>query len=581
MKIGLLDKHHNGNYNSSIEPLNESSIFDTLPNNLNAVVINIDDFEDKSFCGLLALYHLRLIKKISLPIICYSFHSIEYLCGLNPVYIILFAKGNAFIQLPFSLSELQKKITQIDNARIDFVIDYPKYVTAAINDQILKHHDANLFALNKTARTWYNYKGTSKPDWFKKEFTNYGKFDFGYIASSFLFTNDLKYSQDEIEIINQNLKREIETLSTLNDKEIIYIDDMSDQGWGNLLKSILSPVRLTIINQIQDVDAVFNKIQSSITFTVSPNKIILLDLRLLNEKGNINVKELSGFKLFKKIKVFNPSIPIIIVSATSNKDTINYLLKCGAHAVWNKEGVNNNLSDIDYRNKISRLINNVFTAFTFYKNDADRYIKQVDYFLRIIDNSDSKFNCLPNLDKIDLSQFDEVVLDTNTFIDFNYIGLLNAYLFIELCIINKKKIVFVNDVYYELLKFSMWDNVSQTAKDEAKNKKINDKSIWSSKYAIQYINKLLKEYKVFAISKPGRNKPIEDGLYPYQSSIYADPKIIEYCNSSSNKIILLVKDANLKDNIKNSNVTTIDLSRDYNYFWDYKVLKNHFADLDW
>lgn len=583
MKLGIIDANGPLSSPSIFNRLEEDDIYGAKKIDLDVVLINIDDYKENKYCGLTTLYYIRLQKKLKCPIVCYGFFSLEQLVRSNPVFTILFAPGIAYLQIPFSKTELFKKIEKLKPIckELDIEKDYPKYVATAQSDEKLQHQDANLYALNKTTRTWYKFKEENHPNWFKNKFKNYGKDNIGYITSTFLNETTNNFEPKTKVFINNNLLNAINKTETFQNKQIIYIDDMASKGWWNLLKDIFQSQNVKNIKIGETEDETFtNLLTKNIDFKVSKDKVILLDLRLYNENSSMDVKELSGFKLFKKIKVYNPSIPIIIFSATSNKDTIQYLLHCGAYAVWNKEGVQNKLSNFDYRNKITSLIENVNKAFEL--TDNERVVNSYSFFMNF--KHKEKFKIHSESD-IDLYSIDELILDANSFISSNYTNTLNTYLLIEYFIEQKKKIILISDVYYEILKFANWDSVSESSKKITRKISHGPSAILNAKFAIDYLNELMtnKQIKVLGRSaKKGKvdefGNEFEEGLFPYNKK-YSDPHILHYCSIEKEKTkLILNSDKKLIQGINElKNSKNIIL----NTFWSLESIKKNILSLDW
>ena len=399
--------------------------------------------------------------------------------------------------------------------------------------------------------------------------------------SEFLFQKTPNLLQEDFSGLNAELITIKEKLRILQNKKIIYIDDMAGYGWADFFADLFgNNIRLRVAGNFESLDEVFKLIINDIRYSTTTNTIIFLDLRLFNEKGDIDVKELSGYKLLKRIKVFNPTIPVIIVSATNNKKNISYLLHSGASFVWNKEGIQNRLSDFDYRRSVNILLHNAFKSFDSYQNEAERFVFQFDFFLNILEKS-AKYSGL----KINFNNqqtASELVIDTNAFLDFDYIVPLNTYFLIELFIKENKKITLINDVYYELLKLSMWNNISVSARQLRRGaNNIHPKIIWCAKYAIEYLNLKISEDKIDIKSKANNQAPIESGFYPYLNNVYADPKIVEYCNNATTPIMLIAKDNGLINQISNNNIQIVNFNDPNNLVWNSIFIKDYFTNIEW
>ena len=74
--------------------------------------------------------------------------------------------------------------------------------------------------------------------------------------------------------------------------------------------------------------------------------------KFLNRNGEIRIYEhekekLSGIRLLKDIREKFPELPVIITTASNKAETVSYVIKSGATALWTKPGVDYIYSD-DY-----------------------------------------------------------------------------------------------------------------------------------------------------------------------------------------------------------------------------------------
>ena len=126
----------------------------------------------------------------------------------------------------------------------------------------------------------------------------------------------LKESFEKIYSLNSNQKGDVNNklnFINTNTKQIAIIDDMIDMGWEEAYSNVFHDSKIECYDQ-QNV--VFNPENSE------KYDLIILDLRLDDEVGSsedvLGVENLSGIKLLKEIKNHDPSVPVII-STASNK----------------------------------------------------------------------------------------------------------------------------------------------------------------------------------------------------------------------------------------------------------------------
>lgn len=141
-------------------------------------------------------------------------------------------------------------------------------------------------------------------------------------------------------------------------KKVLLIDDQAEDGWANIYSQIIygkNTDNLVVVDvknitrtEEDKVDSLatiisgyFNKDSAHFDQDIG---LILLDIRLFPETDNISHKTpdvFSGVKLLSAIRKLNPTIPIVITSASNKTWTTEIVRKHGADAYWTKEGVDN------------------------------------------------------------------------------------------------------------------------------------------------------------------------------------------------------------------------------------------------
>jgi CheY-like chemotaxis protein len=145
----------------------------------------------------------------------------------------------------------------------------------------------------------------------------------------------------------------------VQNKKFILIDDEYNKGWAYALyfglfgrepRNIES--EFLCFGSFKDAICYFNKICGEFENLLNrwaeneelrkqlenffPYDLIFLDLRLELEDKNRSPEELSGMKLLKLIKEFNPGIPVIIFTASEKATVLETALKTGADGYWIK-----------------------------------------------------------------------------------------------------------------------------------------------------------------------------------------------------------------------------------------------------
>jgi CheY-like chemotaxis protein len=96
--------------------------------------------------------------------------------------------------------------------------------------------------------------------------------------------------------------------------------------------------------------------------------LILLDLRLCDEEGKRELKDLGGYQILRFIKQVDDykGVPVIVFTASSNAEATKKLIEKGADAVWTKPGLDEYLTSeqvIERYEMLLHYVDNVFTRF--------------------------------------------------------------------------------------------------------------------------------------------------------------------------------------------------------------------------
>ena len=301
-------------------------------------------------------------------------------------------EGNQFIPYTDFITE---KLNSIDNAITDYVygdniLSAKKYLTG-LNDSILDEIEK----LNKLLNDFNLHIGEKsieieiigeEDDFIKKDIENNQPF-LSYYANTtkeyneamlaiqslnekLLVSNkdknkldaEVNYLKNEIANLNSQLKNLYKKLSNTNkaakeelfSKEIplirsstriLFIDDYAANGWLDIFKLMMPDVCIQEFipnKQLNDIDALYLQIQRLIQ-SFNPD-LILLDLRLFDENDrSIEIENVSGLQILKKIRDNFLAIPILMTTASNKVWSYESLLRLGADAYWIKEGIDNNM----------------------------------------------------------------------------------------------------------------------------------------------------------------------------------------------------------------------------------------------
>lgn len=165
-------------------------------------------------------------------------------------------------------------------------------------------------------------------------------------------------------------------------KKVLYIDDEAYLGWANAFKQILFPdISQFFENLNEDTEKCalptngeevftiyqsFEKAEKEITGNLLKDyALVLLDLRdKEKDKGKQQPDELTGVSLLKKIKdpqKGDPSIPVIIITASNKQWNYERVLELGANGYWIKEspefGIDDEYSLRNYLGLHNKILN--------------------------------------------------------------------------------------------------------------------------------------------------------------------------------------------------------------------------------
>lgn len=153
---------------------------------------------------------------------------------------------------------------------------------------------------------------------------------------------------------------------------VVYVDDMATAGWSNVLCRIIynDPDDYTNLcyvapNDDDDTQTIIQNIIEAFK-TLGTVDLLILDLRLKkNERGYVNPKELSGFKVLERLHQINLKFPILVFTASNKVWSMKEAFKGNVMSFWTKGGleqldnenayVNNYLDLVDQINSLTKL----------------------------------------------------------------------------------------------------------------------------------------------------------------------------------------------------------------------------------
>lgn len=287
------------------------------------------------FNGLRLATHIRCTKtkNQTKPIFIYSPIEIVDLIGneyfnilkTKNVFLIPFSKkaiGEAAEQKvpPFPCEELPKEVAKLK-------LEVPK-------NYMDSHSIANEWAIYRWAKT-IKAEDDAIEDLIQRINSN---LYFKYLQTV--------YPIHETQILKENDLK----IKYSGNPKILYIDDEADKGWYEVFCKILYDVNKfdfdyignDFKNQTEDeiIERSFEKVNE---FDAD---IVILDFRLhQNDFKKKEINEVTGIKILKRIKEYNPGIQVIVFSATSKVWNLQALQSSGTDGFIIKEFPENSVDD--------------------------------------------------------------------------------------------------------------------------------------------------------------------------------------------------------------------------------------------
>ena len=143
--------------------------------------------------------------------------------------------------------------------------------------------------------------------------------------------------------------------------KIIYVDDQAQEGWAKIFQRMIyggeSDNFAVIVPQKEEdekeiVQRILNE-EKRLKENTNQIVLLILDLRLKQEKGELPIEDISGIKVLKELKEEKFSSPILITTASKWK-SYKEINRLGALAYWQKKG-------LDEQNNTKSLLENYFS----------------------------------------------------------------------------------------------------------------------------------------------------------------------------------------------------------------------------
>lgn len=343
-------------------------VYDALGeiSNNDVILINIEtQLEGNNRQGypiLELLYYIRCSSKNLNPIIFYSFSSMARVLQKSTENLIVASPGCTYMTLPLSEEDLTriKKVEALKTLNDVKPFFKPK-VDAVVGT--IRHRMANfasmalMLDIELTKKRSEDFGDILGEGWDKKYEDLYSLWNsIEYDLLTFYF--GWEYNESDVKGLAKA------GLAAPN-KKTILVDDLASKGWEVVLKQMiygntnspnLTSVDIAQSNKVFDLDATWRDLEAKIK-SEKPH-LILLDLRLCDEQGNLELEKLGGYQLLLKLKEHEiyRGIPVIMFTATTKAETVKALLNAGAEAVWTKPGIDEGLKSEGIVQRYTQLV---------------------------------------------------------------------------------------------------------------------------------------------------------------------------------------------------------------------------------
>lgn len=543
------------------------------------------------------IFCFRSKLKFKGSIVIYSLFPTGFTLNQNINHLICFAPGCHYFQLPFTNNDIEniKNLPQMEDLQLINPFLKPKVDAIIALD---RHTSANLASMNlmlNTITQIYDLDKESKVIHKTPLFSHRKSTDYHILA---------QYFGLEKLILNDIQKK---ALNPKSDKKIILIDDLAEQGWKEIISFMLYGEKNNT-NLVTYSEYNFKELKNAI-ISHKPH-LILLDLRLKDEKGLLKLEKISGFELLKELKKDSQlkGLPIIMFTATTNAETVKQLLNAGAEAVWTKPGLDEGLTTdgiyerykslldlVDSLEKPDiRLTTNDNSETIDLESVRNTLLKRLEYikFRLSLYSDEELLKLLPNpLKDIKYFYFDSNALMTGTnrlpfyknleaFYTLSLItskGKLNELLILDETVnLNSKdttklphfidittpKVVIMNVIYDELIKLAKTTNKKSSVSSQRSSLVVIVlKELFSNNYIrTEFSRKIYQNQKAFIsdLKNPKENVYGDPFIIDEMLSILIPIKKDNYTYKTDSKIYLISEDKDLTtklDSLKQTNLS--------------------------
>lgn len=331
--------------------------------NQKCVVIAVDapctGSQATQYPGIELMLWLRLREKYTGPILLVGFQTSEAILAAHPEHLALLAPGNRYERLP--ISEATKANVQDWVARDtsltgkNIAEKYKPFLASAFDIGAFRHRMANIYGLKvmwDALRVWKNAGQLAYPGKLPELLAEDQQLQLGMA----LFEQRIKSTNDRPVKNNQLL-------------DIVCADDYSGLGWSAFFQRVaygsFDPDRKSFKQiDVQDIGRTKGTLDEKVAAVVALVKVdldnkhaILLDLMLFpsHDVTATDVAALSGAKVLVALRELDPSIPILVTTASNKIWSYEDVMRLGADGFWVKPGIEDQWSAADAMENTIRL----------------------------------------------------------------------------------------------------------------------------------------------------------------------------------------------------------------------------------
>jgi len=403
--------------------------------------------------------------------VLYSFQSIEQLLREKPSSLIICSDGVTFKQLPSDFAELDVRALSKDESEKAPVDDLDEFLRGEFTLPDERHSWANWWAARQMMKLYYfekihdasqnqvgRYGNLPAPSGIQPSVqSDEGTFSMTEVAEEvknpqvrnalYLFDRSSVF-ENEIDDEDRSRIQEYRSEIKKSELKIGLIEDEAQEikrnpsaesiGWKKVYSYVLLDNEYQVVDLLDEdnmnVDieysggGVLNNLLRSIKeFNFDSYACIFLDLRLIEDSSNPEeVSDMSGVKVLERIRDAEPSIPIIMTTASNKLSSFFEISKTGADAYWVKQGVDERRTTREAIENYNRLLNLTSNAL----GEKYQFVRQFEKAVRELDDKPNPWWIDKEWRYCEVEEYKRTQVDKNDVIRvlYNSVTMLRTYI---------------------------------------------------------------------------------------------------------------------------------------------------------